>query len=754
MLKIKQKIKKNTGLIFAGIFTVVISVFLMQNFIFNIKPLNDLELKFIDERFDNRGDLLTKDSSQVIIVDINQDCYDQIPAPYNRWPWPRSIFAHVIKNLNEAGVKSIGLDIVMSDPDGYSPKNDKLLRDAIKKYKNVVVAGKLNVQQENILNRLTRAKVTSTKQKPLVVKQRAKENYYNIFYSADSSLGLVQVSYDDDGVARRYYPYAKSLVTNRRIPSFGFALLNKYYGLPDNYIALTDGNNFKLGNNLIPKFDNFSYLIDYYGSNQRPYFRRVSLIDVLNDKSFKTTDELNIGEDINTWDDPDYGLLYSGIFKNKIVIIGSTMPEDQDLIPVSISQGEGKGSNQIYGVYFHANAIQNVIGHNYLYRESKVVAVISVVFLSMFIFILSSFFRQLKSKYNYIYEIISVVIVVAGVYSVYQINLFLFVHYNLVAEIVNPSMAIIIGYLGSTAYNFLNERKKNVAIKGMFSQYVSSALVNQLIDNPDKLKLGGEKKNLTILFCDIIGFTSFSENKSPEELVKFMNEYLNAMTEVVLKNNGTLDKYIGDAIMAFWGAPIPLSDHAFKACSTAIEMRNKLNILREKYSSNPNDQIDIRIGINTGDVVVGNMGSHKRFDYTVMGDDVNLASRLEGASKQYGTRVIISEKTYIEVKNSFVVRLLDTVRVKGKSKPTRIFELIGIAGEEKAEDKKKKLQAYLSGLSEYQNRNFAKAIEYFDESIQLNPNDKPSWMYLERCQFYLENEPDEKWDCVFELKSK
>ncbi len=754
MFRLKKRIKKNTGLILAGIFTAIISVFLTQNYLFTIKPLNDLELKFLDERFDERSNVILHDSSQIVIVDINQDCYDQIPSPYNRWPWPRSIFAHVIKNLNAAGAKAVGIDIVMSDPDGFSIKNDELLKSVIRKYKNVVVAGKLDVEQENVLDRLVNVKITSTKKMPLVVKQKAKENYYNIFFGADSSVGLVQVSYDDDGVARRYYPYAKSLVTKKRVPSFGFAILNKYYGLPNDYSAKSKGGNFIFGSKIIPKFDNFSYLINYYGSNLQSKFKRVSLIDVLNDKSFKTTDELDVGEDINTWDDPDFGLLYSGIFKDKIVLIGSTMPEDQDLIPVSVSQGGHKGSNQIYGVYFHANAIQNVIGNDFLYKESKFYAVTSVVLLSLFIFFISSFLRQIKSKFNYLFEILNVIIVATGIYLVYLFNLYLFTNNNLVAEIVSPSVAIALGYLGSTAYNFLNERKKNVVIKGMFSQYVSSALVNQLIENPDRLKLGGEKKSLTILFSDIIGFTSFSEKKSPEELVKFMNEYLNAMTEIVLKNNGTLDKYIGDAIMAFWGAPIPLADHAIKACSTAMEMRKALNILREQYSSNPNDQIDIRIGIHTGEVVVGNMGSHKRFDYTVMGDNVNLASRLEGASKQYGTRVIVSEKTYNLIKDKFIVRLLDTVRVKGKSKPTKIFELLGFKDDTEAVEKIGRLKLYLLGLEEYKVKKFNEAYQYFDKSIQKNPDDKPSWTYLERCQFYMETPPDKNWDGVFELKTK
>lgn len=202
-------------------------------------------------------------------------------------------------------------------------------------------------------------------------------------------------------------------------------------------------------------------------------------------------------------------------------------------------------------------------------------------------------------------------------------------------------------------------------VKAMFSQYVSTSLVNELIANPDKLRLGGEEKSLTILFSDIAGFTSFSEGKTPEEVVTFINQFLDEMSESVLEFNGTLDKYLGDSVMAFWGAPVEIPDHAELACKCALDMKTRLEKLNEKWNTG-DAAVKMRIGINTGDVIVGNVGGKKRFDYTVMGDNVNLASRLEGANKIYHTSIMISESTYNKIKSKFFTRELDIIKVKGK----------------------------------------------------------------------------------------
>jgi len=201
-------------------------------------------------------------------------------------------------------------------------------------------------------------------------------------------------------------------------------------------------------------------------------------------------------------------------------------------------------------------------------------------------------------------------------------------------------------------------------------------VIDNLIKNPDKINLGGEKRNITIFFSDIRGFTSISEKLEPEELVRLLNEYLTEMTSIIIKDEGLVDKYMGDAIMAFWGAPLDQPDHAEIACSSSLEMMDKLRALQKKWKKEGIPSFDIGIGLNSGDAIVGNMGSSTRFDYTAMGDNVNIASRLVGLNKTYDTNIIISENTYKIIKDKFKTRKLDTVKVKGKKKPIIIYELL------------------------------------------------------------------------------
>jgi adenylate cyclase len=336
---------------------------------------------------------------------------------------------------------------------------------------------------------------------------------------------------------------------------------------------------------------------------------------------------------------------------------------------------------------------------------------------------------------------------------VYQIGIYLFINYKVVISLVSPAIGIVLGYFGSTAYHFLKERQQNVLIKGMFSQYVNKQVVQELLSNPDKLKLGGDKKNVTILFSDMAGFTTFSEGKSPEELVRFINGLLHEMTELIMHHSGTLDKYLGDAVMAFWGAPLEQEDHAYRACLTACEMQKKVSEISREWVQKGEKPLHIRIGLNSGDVIVGNVGGEKHKNYTVMGDNVNLASRLEGANKEYNSAIMISESTYEAAKNFVLVRELDSLRVKGKTKPTKVFELIGMKGESEAEERLKSLVDYNSALELYKQKNFAEASKLFQKCFS-DVQDFTSKMYLERATAYVENPPGDDWDGVFVMKTK
>ncbi|MBN1299805.1 MAG: adenylate/guanylate cyclase domain-containing protein [Melioribacteraceae bacterium] len=745
----KNKKSGSGGLIKLATFltSFILVIFLTQEFFFTFGPLKSLELKLIDERFSQRGERNIKDTADVVILAINQETYDQIPHPYKTWPWPRFIFQKVIENLQEAGVRAIGIDIIMSSPDRMDKTYDSLLMDCMRKYGNIVVAGKIDLAQEAQLEAFESGR-TST----LGVRRQLDYDFENIFFHADSSIGIVQTPGDYDEVYRRYQTYVNPSTYPGLVPSFGFALINKFLGLPPDSVAKKDksGDHFILGFKKIPVYDKTTMLINFYGADRT--FPRIEFSQVLDDNEFTTETEILAEEEWNEWDillssDPE-------IFEDKIVIIGSSMPEDKDFFNIPISRGTREGDNIIAGVEFHANVIQNIIWDDYLYKQSQFQEIIILLIISFLVFYGSSYIKQKKVKHHFVLEVLNLVLVLLLIYLVYIYGIYVFTSHNLVVSMINPILAILLSYFSVTAYNFITERTQNKMIRGMFSTYVSSDLVNILLKEPDKLKLGGEKRTLSILFSDIAGFTSFSEKLQPEELVEFINEYLTEMTDIVLANSGTLDKYIGDAIMAFWGAPISIEKHEYLACKTAIEMQKRLKHLREKWKMESAGEINVRIGINSGAVVVGNIGGRSRFDYTVMGDQVNLASRLEGANKQYGTGIMISDSTYEIVKKDFLVRELDTIRVKGKLKPTTVYELIGFKDDEDAVKKFDLLKGYIDGLKAYKLKDFDKAIKFFNETYNSSDRDKASLVYIERSKYYMENPPDTDWDGVFVMQTK
>ncbi|MBI2420301.1 MAG: CHASE2 domain-containing protein [Ignavibacteriales bacterium] len=529
-------------------------------------------------------------------------------------------------------------------------------------------------------------------------------------------------------------------------------MLNQYFKLPSTYTAEDAGGFFTIGDRKIPVYGDESMLLNFYGPSRT--FKYYDFLDVLDDAEFKTKDELEFETDINTWDDPANGYLNSGIFKDKIVLIGSTLPEDRDIIPTSFSIGTTKGKNMINGVEIHATAIQNILSQNFIYREPISVEIAIILVLTVFGFYLSSFFKEIKFKYNFLLEILNIVIIGAALFGIRIISFYLFFEHNYLFSLMSANMAIVMAYIGSTAFHFITERRQKGMIKGMFTQYVNAAIVDELISDPGKMALGGQRKNLSVFFSDIAGFSTFSENKEPEDLVSFLNEYLSEMTKIVFDNKGTLDKYVGDAVMAFWGAPIPMEDHAYHACKSALEMQAQLVILQERWKKEGQPLINARMGINSGDMVVGNVGGKQRFDYTVMGDAVNLASRLEGANKAYGTLIMISESTYEVVKHQFITRELDYLTVKGKNKPVKAYELINYIDFQLPEYKVTALALYHEGLELYKNQKFAEAIEKFSAAVAADPGESPSEMYIKRCKLLQENPPGENWDGVFHMTTK
>jgi len=331
-------------------------------------------------------------------------------------------------------------------------------------------------------------------------------------------------------------------------------------------------------------------------------------------------------------------------------------------------------------------------------------------------------------------------------------------------DMVGPLTTMAIGYLGITVYNYIQEEKNKQFLKESFGTYVSPELIDQMYESGEEPSLGGEEGYHTAFFTDIQSFSSFSEKLSASDLVGLLNQYLTDMTDVLLENKGTLDKYIGDAIVAFYGAPIEIDEHEMWACKTAIKMQENLEILRQGWQEEGDRWPEIvhhmqnRIGICTGQLVTGNMGSEARMNYTMMGDTVNLAARLESSAKQYGVYIQIADTTYQPVKDKFVVRDLDFVVVKGKTEPAQVYELISEIDQE-PELYKKLLPAFHEALALYRNQEWSKAIEAFkasDEMEDMFPGrpTNPSRMYIPRCEYYMDNAPGDDWDGAWTMTSK
>jgi adenylate cyclase len=297
-------------------------------------------------------------------------------------------------------------------------------------------------------------------------------------------------------------------------------------------------------------------------------------------------------------------------------------------------------------------------------------------------------------------------------------------------------------------------------LKSTMYRYMTQELAEQLLQNPDAAKMGGDRKPVSVLFSDIRSYTTLTENLSAEEVVEMLNQYFESMVEAVFQHKGTLDKYIGDAIMAVFGSPLPLVDHAWMAVQTAVEMRHRLRLFNSERELRNKMPIKIGIGINSDTVISGNIGSSKRMEFTAIGDGVNLGSRLEGATKQYGTDIVISEYTYNLCvqhghQSELVVRELDKIKVKGKTKPVAVYEVVGLSEEQVSDDKKRIIQIYHEGLKFYRDRKFRKALNEFATIIEdIDSHDKASLLHMDRCQYWMQNPPPEDWDQSWALTEK
>jgi adenylate cyclase len=422
--------------------------------------------------------------------------------------------------------------------------------------------------------------------------------------------------------------------------------------------------------------------------------------------------------------------------KDKVVLVGVTAIGTFDLRsnPYSVSPG----------IYIQAAATQNILDRRFLERFQGL-AVIEGIGLLFLAIVAGLVLPRIRISLG--------LVMVVGIVAALIVIDFLFIFKNgILIRLVLPMLMLAFIFVGVTIFRFLTEEREKRAIRKAFQFYLSKSVVDSVLNDTSKLKLGGEKRDMSVMFSDIRGFTTLSERLSPEELVHLLNDYLTPMTDIVFAREGTLDKYMGDAIMSFWGAPVDQPDHATKACVTALDMMLKLKDLQMEWRAKNLPEIDIGIGINSGAMAVGNMGSSQRFDYTVMGDNVNLASRLEGINKEYGTNIIISEFTYLAAKKDVYVRQVDSVRVKGKHEPVHIYELRGLGRPQGMEEQF--ILAFEKGIALYKAQQWDDAITSFQHCLEMMPLDYCSKKYIDRCTSMKEEPPGPSWDGVYTMKTK
>ncbi len=325
----------------------------------------------------------------------------------------------------------------------------------------------------------------------------------------------------------------------------------------------------------------------------------------------------------------------------------------------------------MFGIEHHANALNTIMNQDFLYILSQKTNIMIMIIIAL---LFGFWLPRVSIIKNAVISFLSLI----AFFAFAQIA---FNNYSIVSGMATPLLQITFTFTGITVFRVMTEEKKSKYIRSTFSKFVSKAVVNELLSDPDKIQLGGEDLEITVFFSDIRGFTTISEALTAQQLVALLNEYLTEMTDMLIEEKGTLDKYMGDAIMAFWGAPLPMEDHALRACRCSLAMYKSLHVMQERWVAEGRPPIDIGIGLNTGIATVGNIGSTNRMEYTCMGDTINLGSRLEGINKFYGTNIIISEFTYAKVKDHVIARELDLIRVKGKNEPVRIYELLAMKDE-------------------------------------------------------------------------
>ncbi len=734
-----------------------------------VEVLKTAEAKLLDLRFRLRGPRSPESKVGILAVD------EKAVRSIGRWPFPRNVFEKAFANLKAAGVAWIGMDITWSEPErtlledllpgglstsvagltqaessriaaarGRASPGDQSLAQGVKSFGNLVLGyfyypspGEAEALGSAPFEGIKTMEVSALQN---VILPEGKDlasypllNAYGIatniplISAASQHHGFFNNEPDDDGVIR--WITLVRHIDGRLMPSLALKTVASAMGREpvvffdghgiEDIVLMNPNDDQDLVKIPVDPLGTGRAMINHLGGRQSlPHF---SFLDAIN----------------NSFTDAQRKQL-----QGALLLAGPTATGINDIRANSFEAA-------IDGVENHGAFMDNVLTGRFMRRPASIFKMefLGILALGLLVTFVVTFLSGSASA-------IVTSILVMGFYFV---DRYFWFGRGLWVAAAAPLVIIVGVYILVTTYRYLTEEREKKKVKGAFSLYLSPDVINQVLENPETLKLGGEKKELTVFFSDVRDFTTISETMTPEKLCELMNRYFTPMTKIVLESKGVLDKFIGDAIMAFWGAPIEILNNADVACEASIKMLYELDRLRVDFPKIGLPVMDIGIGLNTGPMSVGNMGSEERFTYTVMGDNVNLGSRLEGLTKEYGVKILLSDRTFKKItRTDFHVRDLDTIRVKGKLEPVRVYELMrpDILGVGKESLLREFTGHFNEARIHYLKRDWANASKSLMQCMTIRPDDKTTGIYMERIAELKTMQLDDSWDGVKTFKHK
>lgn len=638
------------------------------------------------------------------------------------WPWPRQFYTRILSLCKAGGAKALFLDLLFTDPSPYnSGDDDAQFAENIKDWPHLYLLGEFRptelegqVKDASFDEYVKKFSVPVTVEHPLPKPREVKTIRFPVadIPGAVARICDPMIPTDIDGKHRRY-----NIITRMGDRYFLSPTAAMIWDIEGNLPIVLEKGWLRLGNHRIPIDDEGTMLLKYYGEGFRVF------------KTYEAHLLMQAGKAFEEGKPP--GITPEEL-KDKIVIVGNYMP--------GVDMKDTPVHRFFPGMEIGAVAAANILADDYMMEMPK----IWVILMTLFYMATSCFtFRYIKPflcKYA-LYGFI-------GIHATIAVVAF---KHDVWVAVVPQAMGILSSYITSIALNYVYEGKQKQLVKKTFQSYVSPAVVNKILAKSTELNLQGEKKLLTVLFLDIEGFTTMSEKMSPEDAVALLNRCFTRFGNEIFATEGNIDKFVGDAVIAFWGDPLPMADHASRACRSAVAIQKAMKDLNAENNSH----LNIRVGVNTAEVTVGNMGSEKQMNYTVIGDGVNFASRLEGANKEFGTKILISESTYAMAKDAVEVREVGLVKVKGKELAVRIYEVIGEKG--KVDDADREFtDLYQRGLTEFRSGRYREARDLFEETTRKREKpDKLARMYADVSAEFVDGKtPAPAGEYIVELKTK